>query len=116
MSNKQLKLAIELLKCIEVGDFKKFKELNYWEIDKSCGLCTNILSGNVLHYQVINAVEEWEHFSGEHDFPIETEVGDGSEEYYCARNKYDRRTTYGKLRANLAGHIARYLQDYLDKD
>lgn len=91
--------------------------------DISVGLCSNYLQGIPKHI-IWKTFESWEHFSGDKHFPIAASKSFVSRcrnkefctewQYYHAAGKfsmYNRRTTYGKRRYQLAEHVA----DTLDK-
>ena len=102
--SNELKIAIlpTLLKAVQ-------KDIQ----DKSEGLCgmladrTNSKIDHELFLFKEQCFESWKHYSGWLSFPIasDTEGMDAGDKYLQCKNKWDKRTKYGRLRFDLTQHM-----------
>lgn len=92
--------------------------------DKCQGLC-NLCIWNLsrkLRVQVALPFEQmfeaWEHFSGNHNYPVPSASSDlDPEEYYdemfhYCKDMYDKKTWYGQKRRELAAHCAKWIKEW----
>lgn len=75
---------------------------------KKYGLCTNAHLDTYSEYHK-NMIHRWKYFSGCIILPV-PHKSLLAEDAYDAVNLYDRRTTYGKLRIDLAKHLVKELK------
>lgn len=100
----------EALQLVADGGFPK-------EWSKYCGLCTNIARHahcNIprVEHLVSRLAEDWEHFSGDHRFPVPSDIHfDDIEDFSSHANKRYQTCDsfysgeYGEMRRKLAGYL-----------
>ena len=104
---EQEDLENALASLIKTRDTKKLPE--YSRLD--CGLCTNFFIELPRNY-LESMFECWEHYSGEHNYPVPpTKTVQETPEYMYDNcyNFYDRCTKYGRLRWKLIDHCIEYM-------
>ena len=100
----------EALQLVADGGFPK-------DWNKYCGLCTNIARHahcNIpyVEHVVGRLAEDWEHFSGDHRFPVPSDIHfDDIEDFSSHANKRYQTCDsfysgeYGEMRRKLAGYL-----------
>ncbi len=96
ISTERLELVLERLKNLAENGPRR----------KSFGICSNI---ELWTDEVELLVSDWEHFSGDPEYPVPSMCGriDGCMYHSCADEEtlWDRDTTYGQMRWDLLHHM-----------
>lgn len=92
----------EALQLVADGGFPK-------DWSKYCGLCTNIARHAHCNITYVGRLaEDWEHFSGDHRFPVPSDIegfsSQADKRYQTCDSFYSGE--YGEMRRKLAGYLA----------
>lgn len=102
----------EMLRAAEL--LEGFAESNKNLSDKWNGICGNLYRNEFQSNQIewlMALANEWTEFSGDLEYPVQSYNLTTPELAYFLRNKWDRRTKYGKARVRLCLFLAQRLRE-----